>query len=169
MDQIESLFNIVGSLCEERHQLRRGVIHSSDWSQSNEKIELIFPVSIGLRKLIEHLSCTLRMSNVSDFLVSSMLSYIINLCWSIEVSHFSPAELPVGPVVFWVQSLMTRAILGASLVSKPNIIALIDQLEGWSYVRPMHNPTISRVDNSMLQENSLSTWLRVFGINSVNI
>jgi len=124
--------------------------HARHWSESNEEVNLVFPVRIWLGKLVEHLSRSLRVTNISHFIVSSMFSYIVNLGWCIVVTHLGPAELPVCSIGVWVQSLVTHAVFSASLVSKPNIVALVYQLEGWSHVRPVHDPAVRRVDDTVL-------------------
>lgn len=118
------------------------MVNSGDWSQSNEQVQFITPSIVGLGELVVHLSGALRVCNISDLGLTGKLPDVINLCWCIMVSHFSPAELPVLFVFSWVKSCVTHAVLGSSLVSKPHIVALVHQLEGWGEIGVVHDPAI---------------------------
>jgi len=130
------------------------VVYSGDWCQSNEQVQFISPCIVGLGKRIVHLSGTLRVCNISHLGLGGKPPNIIDLGRSIVVSHFSPAELPVRLVFSWVKSVMAHAVLGSSLVAKPDIIALVHQLECWSKVGAVHDPAICWVGDTMHKEDS---------------
>jgi len=161
MQEIESTFNKRLKLREFLHQKRLAVIKLSHWGQGNPEVKSLLPELLIIGNSIKHLSCSLRMTNIGDFLSSSLLSNIINLSWGIMLSHLSVRELPVSLIFCWETS-MARAVLSSSLVAEPHIVSSSHQLEGWSYFIVVHDPAISRVGDSMLKENYRSSWLDIF-------
>jgi hypothetical protein len=77
----------------------------------------------------------LGVTQVSNFFLLSLLPDIIDLCGSIIFAHFDKTKVPVFQVVFgiWVKSLVASTILGASLVTQPNIITSFRQFECWCH------------------------------------
>lgn len=109
------------------------------------------------------------MADVSDFIISCVFSHIVNLGWCVVVAHLGPTELPIRSVGIRIQRLVAHAVLCAPLVSEPDVVACLDELECWSNIRPMHDPAVGRVDDSMLQEHNLRARLSVIGGNSVDV
>jgi len=81
------------------------------------------------------------MTDVSNFRILVGIDYVFNGNRDVILSHVFPVELPVV-VSIHVQSLMGVAVLVASRVSKPDIEALPRSLEGWSDIRPVHDPAV---------------------------
>lgn len=96
------------------------------------------------------------MSNVGDFILSSLFSNVVYLSWSIMISHLSPAELPISFIFFWIKSSMSHTIFDSSLVTKPNIETFSNKSECWRSGIVIHDPAISRISDSMLKEDNFS-------------
>ena len=104
-----------------------------------------------LLQRIEHLGRALRVAHVGELVESSGLAHIVDLSRGIVITHLDPAEVPefLGlrreSGVAWIQ-----AVRSAALVSKPDIVAFLQKLEGRCEVRVVHNPAVSTIGDSML-------------------
>jgi len=119
------------------------MVESSDWSQSNEEVQFLFPVVLESRDGIEHLSSSLRVADPSYVLDSGRVDNVFNLGWRVELTHLSKGELPVSLILLWVKGGVVHAVLSSSLVAKPDIISISNQIKCWGLVCIIHNPTIS--------------------------
>lgn len=110
------------------------------------------------------------MTDIGNFLLTGLISHVINLSRSIKVSHISPRKTPIGSfVLIRIQSCVGPAVFGTSLIAKPNIISSSEQNKCWGCFRLVHNPAVSGVCDSMLQKNSGSVWFWIFAFDSKNI
>jgi len=139
-------------------KFRLCVCQSRYWSQSNEYINSLLPLLILVWETPEHLGCALRVSNVGDLSDTSLLSDEIDLGWGIVSAHFSEAELPVGFILL-SKSLVSWTMLGSSLISKPDIVTSVHELESGSNFWIVHDPAVCWVSDAMLQEDDWSAGL----------
>jgi len=105
------------------------------------------------------------MTNISYFINIGLFTSIVNLSWSVIFAHFGEAKLPIS-LIFSAQGSMTLTKNCSSLISKPHIVSSSYQLESWSQVWFVDDPTVSRISNSMLKENYWSFWLGIGSIDS---
>lgn len=98
------------------------------------------------------------MADVRDLGGASLLFDVVNLSWGVIGSHLSEAELPVGFVVLG-EGLVTWGMFSSSLVSKPNIITSVDELESWGDIWVVHDPAVCGVSDTVLQEDDWSIFL----------
>jgi hypothetical protein len=82
-------------------------------SQSNEEGDLLCEVVLLLGKSIEHLSGSLRVSNVSQLLATSLVKDVVNGGSNIFCSHFFEGEIP-ELFLFCAQCGMVEAVLVSS-------------------------------------------------------
>lgn len=111
------------------------------------------------------------MADIANFIQLGMISNVVNLSRRIKLAHLRERKLPVLLILLPVESFVAQAVLDASLVSKPNIIACSKQFECWSNIREVHDPAISGISNTMLQEDC---WPRrvifiLLGFNSEHV
>jgi len=125
MNEVQGISKMVSDLGNPKEQCASCMGQTGNWSQWNEQVKLLTPIDsiVGLWKLVEHLSGTLRVSNVWNLALASEGSYVVYLGWCIKVTHLGIAELPIGFVFFGIEGSMTQAVLGSSLVSKPNVVS----------------------------------------------
>lgn len=109
------------------------------------------------------------MSNIGHIGNTSKVSNKVNLSWCIVLAHLCKAEFPICKILGGVQGLMTHAVLGPSLITKPHIISSSGELESRSNIGVVHDPAICRIYYSMLQEHYWCTLLGIFSFNSENI
>ena len=95
---------------------------------------------------------TLGVANISNFFLIGYASYVVDLCWSIDGAHLAEAEVPVVEVLHlvWVEPLVLAAIFGASLVTKPHVVALFGEGKSWSYGLLIDNPAVCGGQEAML-------------------
>ena len=65
---------------------RLGVFHFDNWSEGNEKVDPLFPIIVIGGQRIKHLSRSLGMTNISQFLNPSSFQNIIDLRRCIKIS-----------------------------------------------------------------------------------
>ena len=128
------------------------------WSEGDEEGHFIREVTSSvLRECAEHLSGTLRVANVSDFLSVSLALDGINYGGKVIGSHLKPGEVPeLLLVVIWVVLSVGTAISVTARVAKPHIVASASGDEGGSDVGVVDDPAVGGVEDSMLEEHG---WL----------
>jgi hypothetical protein len=96
--------------------------------------------------------------DIGYLILTCLISYVIYLSWSINCAHLLKAKVPIVEVFhfIWVKSLVFPAVLSSSLVTKPNIIALISKGKSWCHSLLINDPTISRGKKAVLEEDD---WL----------
>ena len=100
------------------------------------------------------------MTNIWNFTDTCEISNVINRRRHILLTHFYEAEFPVFLISIGVKLDMISSIFGSSMISKPNIIASVNELESWSNVCIVHDPAVCWVSDAMLQEDD---WGAFFG------
>ena len=98
----------------------------NDWSQGNKQINFILQISKLFAQGRKHLWCALRMANVGNFFLPSLLYNKIDLSGHIKLSKFVKAIIKIrGLVIFKlnVQKFMFSTVCSSSVVAKPNVIA----------------------------------------------
>jgi hypothetical protein len=98
------------------------------------------------------------MAYIRDLILPCHFPNIVNLCWSINITHLLEAERPKVTIGIRVFGLVLPAVLAAPLVANPDVIALSRELECRSNRMLVDHPAISGGQESMLHENS-----RLFG------
>ena len=104
-------------------------VEDDAWGESDELSNTCSYCRILVRKLSEHLRCTLPVADVKELLNSSQVQNLIHHGRNILISHFLPAEIPVFCVSGRVQESVSLTVLGASTVSHPDIVAFVGQLK----------------------------------------
>lgn len=99
------------------------------------------------------MSCALRVTNISNFRMSSLSKDIICYCGNVSITHVLPVKHPKSGVPERIIFNMFFAVLVSSGITKPDIITSISCNEcGW-ILCTVHYPTISRIKNSVLEEH----------------
>jgi len=132
---------------------------------------VIFNFWVILTQSNKHLSCSFRMTNIINFILSSMVNYIIESIRSIKLGHVLKCELPIWIVYFRVHSGVVNAVSAASIIAKPNVKSPICHHKTWSLFFVMKYHSIGRVEKSMLIINyrKSCSHLSVFCLNSVEM
>lgn len=122
-------------------------------------VPVIFSCETG-----NQLGGALRVAHVVDFVFTSLVYDLLNVSLSV-ILHIKPGEVPVllsgwaSRVIF----CMSLAVLGASAVSDPNGVALVDKLELESFsVFLILDPRCSIIFISMLDQNFALVVVRMF-------
>lgn len=68
-------------------------------------------------------------------------------------AHFFPWPMPIFDIFFVVQSLMSKAIMSASIIRHPNIIAFSWKHKGMSFILCINDPLNHINSKSMLQDD----------------
>jgi len=86
------------------------------------------PVIIIVCKSVVHLNGALRIAHVSNFVLTSQLFDRLNIGFDV-VLHVRPGEVPVLLCGFacCIIDRMVLTVLGASIISDPNIVAFVSQ------------------------------------------
>ena len=85
------------------------------------------------------------MANVTNLLLSCILSNIVHLRRQVLLAHLNERELPELPHLLFVvrvQPHVRAAILGAARVTQPHIIASPCYLEGRRHIVGVHDPGV---------------------------
>ena len=107
------------------------VMKIDNWSQGDEKTDLVLEISKVVTQGREHLSCSLGVSYVGNFVRASSHSHIIDLSWSIDLTKFEETVVEeVCLIGVWVVFCVGSAVKAPSIVSKPHIESCISKLEG---------------------------------------
>ena len=106
---------------------------SKNWSHGDEKIDSIFEERLfHFGKSVEHLGCSLRMTDVGELLLSSNVSHIVDLSGQVVIAEILEVEVVEFLAVF--VSIILIVFSGmhvSSVVSKPHIVAISCELECW--------------------------------------
>ena len=101
--------------------------------------------------------CSLRMSNIGNFLSSTFINYFLNLSWKIIFSKILKTEIKKCFLIsIWIKSLMSSWILVSSAVSEPNIISMICKYKSWCFTSIIINPCIRWREKTMLKKHCRS-------------
>ena len=104
-------------------------VEDDAWRESDELLDACSYFRILVRKLSEHLRCTLPIADVKELLNSCQVQNLIDHGRHILISHFLPAKVPVFRVGSRVEESMSLTVLGTTTVRHPDIVALVSQLE----------------------------------------
>ena len=91
----------------------------------------------------------------SSLFLASVVQSIFYLSWRVVLTHLSERELPIL-LALCIKSSMSGGVGCSSLVSKPHIEALSNQLKSWCMDDVMHDPAIGRIQNTVLQKHDRS-------------
>ena len=69
-------------------QSSRGVLHSSNGSESDEEVDFIFEPFLVCRKGVEHLRGALGVTDVGQLALTGLLKNEPNLSWQVVLSEF---------------------------------------------------------------------------------
>ena len=131
------------------------MIESGDSSQTNKDINFVLPPLLVLCYLDNHCSCSLRMSDDDDFLMSEAV-HVLEVCSDIVLGHFLKAVVEELEFIFRVvrvKVLVFSAVLVPSRVAQPHVEALVQKHEGWSFLPIIHYECVWRIHHSVLQED----------------
>lgn len=142
MEEGQGIANQRNCTSEEGQEAVCGVVKPGDWCQGNEEIHLGFPVVLVRGDGVEHLGGTLGMSQICNFLNSSILSGVVYHGWQIVLTELGPRKLPVS-MLLGAECLVPKTVLRSSVVAKPHIIASSHILEGWGHVGVIHDEAVS--------------------------
>ena len=77
------------------------VTDSKNWSHGNEKVDSIFEERLfHFGKSVEHLGCSLRMTDIGKLFLSSSLSHIFDLSWQVVIAEILEVKVIEFLVVF---------------------------------------------------------------------
>lgn len=129
------------------NKLKRFVAHSFKFcyrSKRNEEINFVLiNIFFMLCKSIEHLRCSLRMTNITDFLFSWLINYFLDLSREIMFSKILEAEIKkLFKIFVWIDIFMASWILVSSVISKPDIISCSSKYKCRSEFGIMINPCV---------------------------
>lgn len=133
------------------------MVKAGNRSQSGKKVEALGPELLILRDRIEHLGCSLRVTDVGELVVTGGLANVVDLSGSVIIAHLDPAEVPILLVMRSKVDVLRafETMSGAALVTQPNIVTLLKELEGRCDSGVVHNPTVSTIGNAVHQEDGL--------------
>ena len=116
--------------------------------------DFVLEVVLICRKSSKHLGCSLGVTNISHFLSASFALNHINHGRKIILAHIVPAEVPVfGFVLVVIPSSVAKTESITAGIAKPNVVACASSHKSWGYLWIVHDPTISRVKNAVLEEH----------------
>jgi len=102
----------------------------------------------------EPLSSSLRMSNINDFLSSSLVQDKVEVGRYIILTHFMESEVPELLVIDVVLDMLSR-VHWPSWVSAPNVVSLINKLESKVDSRVVEEPSACVVKETVLHEDGV--------------
>ena len=85
----------------------------------------------------KHLTCSLRMTDIRNFLLSCLLNDIVNKSWDVILPKLEEGvvkELLLVYLLIWIKCFMFIAINCSPIVSHPYIVAFIGKLVGYRVV-----------------------------------
>jgi len=126
------------------------VIISYNRCECNKVFNFLFEVIRLKTGSSEHLSCSLRMTNVGNFLLPGLFCNEINLSWLIIDSHLLPVKIPIL-FLFFTKSCVCIRVVSTSVVSHPNIKASSRKLESWCKIWRINDPLNRAIFYSMLK------------------
>lgn len=112
-----------------------------------KKVALDSGVMLG--QCDEHGQCALAVTDVMN-LFACFCSYIDEGCREVVLSHLVESEIP-EVFYFWTHALVAVSV--ASTVPQPNIKPQISQIESRCKMFIINNPSITGINQSMLQIN----------------
>ena len=80
---------------------------------------------------------------------------------SIKWSKFLETEIPKIRVNIRIKSCMVSTESISSIIAKPNIIAMSNELESWGNIRVMNDPGCGTAEKTMLEKYNWSSWFCV--------
>ena len=80
--------------------------------------------------------------------------------WQVKLAHLLEAEIP-ELWCFYMPVVVLPAVLVASVVAQPHVIALVSQKVGQALALFVDHPGVTRIEKTVLQQN---TFLLVFGL-----
>ena len=126
-----------------------------DWSQSSKEVNLFQQLGLIVSQCIEHLCCSLWMSNICDLVISRKLSYFVDLSRNIMDTKLSKTEIvELFGIFLWVQVSVAVWETVASVVTKVDIETSCCHSEGWWLWRITWNPWVRCIHQTMLEEHS---------------
>ena len=102
---------------------------------------------------VEHLTCRLAVSDVGNFVLSSLLFDVENVCFVVSKRAVGPVVLEEVIVNRFAILAMLR-VLGSTLVTDPHVEALVDQLELERLASLVCHPHGTVLVLAMLHQNS---------------
>lgn len=97
-------------------------------SKVNNLVQAVHEGLLLVSQSVVHLSCSLRVTDVENLILTGSLFDCSNVCGVVVHAHFGPGEVPVSAVVDR-EGLVLPTVLGASVAANPHIVAGIDQLK----------------------------------------
>lgn len=76
-----------------------GMLEICHGGQSYKQVHFALNVAKVFSQSCEHLSCTLRVSNVGDLLFLSLRQNVVNCCCCVELTHLKEREIVVSCVI----------------------------------------------------------------------
>ena len=123
---------------------------------------LFFHLVSVLCQVDKHLCRSMSMSNKLNLLLFGVFPDVINRFYQV-VRQIKNGELPIiSPV--WIIVVVTPAVFVASRVSKPHIVALVDELDHGRDFFP-NDPAVGRCKESVLKIHNLCIRLRMMSSN----
>ena len=147
---------------------------SHDWGKGYEEVDSIVQIFLVFSESIEHLTGSLGMADIGEFLATGAFENIVYLSWKVVVTQFlERVVVEALSVEVWAAGLGTvlsfffvfTGMVVASIVSKPHIITCTGEGKRWCQVSLMGDPVISRSKKTVLQENNRSPWFEVLVLN----
>ena len=140
---VSSVDNHVVEVACELHQTNIGVRDHRNWAKRHEERNLIRVEVWVLSKSAVHLCSTLGVTNVSDFLVSSLTLNHVNDGWKIVLAHVLPGEVPELLLIMVRVQVVVVATEGVTTrVAEPHIITGAGCNECWCNVTIVNNPAV---------------------------
>ena len=117
-----------------------------DGAQSNEDGHFVSEVALVLRESSEHLSGTLGVANIGDFLPLSLVLDHVDHGGQVVLAHLVPTEVPVLLLILVVIPRgVAETVSVATGVSEPDIVAGAGCHKGRSHICVVDDPAEGRV------------------------
>ena len=115
----------------------------SHGSKCHEQGHLILEVLLVGRECGEHLSGSLGVANIGNFLIAGCSLDVVNNGREIVLAHFKPTEVPVFfLVVVWIQSRVAKTVGVTTRVAHPDVIASAGSDECRCDLRVVNDPAV---------------------------
>lgn len=132
--------------------------HVSDWSKAKIFINKRFNDCVSLAKSNMHLHGALTVANIAHLLLGLAVD-IGEYGWQIIVSHVLEGKFPKLLVLVRIVLSVVPGVFVASAIAQPHIVALVGQHKGGCLVLIINDPSVRRVDETVLEDDWLEALL----------